>query len=257
MQEKGVVATDIISAIQKEHVEVPGGQMNTGDRTLDVRLLGEAIDIEAFRKIVVKKTHPAVTLGDVSMVEDGFADATSMARLDGAPLQALGVLKQRGTNAVAVALAVREKVALLEKTLPKGMKIDVLFDSSVFISEAIHEIEIELGLAIVLTAFVCWLFLGSLSSTFNVILAIPMSLLGTIAVLYFCGFTLNTFTLLALSLSVGLVVDDAVMVMENIYRHAEMGKDKVPLRSTAPTRSPSPRSPPPSRSSPSSCPSSS
>jgi len=227
MQEKGVVATDIISAIQKEHVEVPGGQMTAGDRTLDVRLLGEAIDIDAFRKIVVRKTHPVVTLGDVSMIEDGFADVTSIARLDGAPLQALGVLKQRGTNAVAVAKAVREKVALLEKTLPKGMKIDVLFDSSVFISEAIHEIELELGLAIVLTAFVCWLFLGSLSSTFNVILAIPMSLLGTIAVLYFCGFTLNTFTLLALSLSVGLVVDDAVMVMENIYRHAEMGKDRV------------------------------
>src|SRR4029077_15048647 len=77
-----------------------------------------------------------------------------------------------------------------------------------------------------LTAFVCWLFLGSLSSTMNVILAIPMSLLGTIAAVYFFGFTLNTFTLLGLSLAVGLVVDDAVMVMENIYRHAEMGKDR-------------------------------
>jgi hydrophobe/amphiphile efflux-1 (HAE1) family protein len=228
MAEKGVVATDVISAIQKEHVEVPGGQILTGERQLDVRLLGEAIDLEAFRHIVVRKTKPLpVTLGDVALIEDGFADSTSIARLDGAPLQALGILKQRGTNAVAVAAAVRAKIAEVERTLPAGMKIDVLTDTTVFIEESVHEIEIELVLAVGLTALVCWLFLGSLSSTFNVVLAIPMSLLGTIAVIYFVGFTLNTFTLLGLSLAVGLVVDDAVMVMENIYRHAEMGKDRV------------------------------
>ena len=105
-----------------------------------------------------------------------------------------------------------------------------------------------------LTAFVCWLFLGSLSSTLNVVLAIPMSLLGTVAVIYFLGFTLNTFTLLGLSLAVGIVVDDAIMVMENIYRHAEMGKDRVSRRAPrARRRSPSPRSPRRWRSSPSSC----
>src|SRR5262249_8994846 len=93
--------------------------------------------------------------------------------------------------------------------------------------ESVNEIGLELGLAVILTAIVCWLFLGSLSSTLNVLFAIPMSLLGTIAVLYFLHWTLNTFTLLGLSLAVGLVVDDAVMVMENIYRHGEMGKDRV------------------------------
>src|SRR6185295_16063768 len=160
------------------------------------------------------------------LVEDGFADATSIALLDGVPFQALGVLKQRGTNAVAVATAVRERVLEIQSALPKGMKVDVLFDSTRFIEDSVNEIELELVMAVVLTAFVCWLFLGSLSSTMNVILAIPMSLLGTIAVCYFIGFTLNTFTLLGLSLAVGLVVDDAVMVMENIFRHAEMGKDK-------------------------------
>ena len=107
------------------------------------------------------------------------------------------------------------------------MKVDVLFDTTSFIKESVNEIGLELGLAVILTALVCWLFLGSLSSTMNVLFAIPMSLLGTIAVLYFVGFTLNTFTLLGLSLAVGLVVDDAVMVMENIFRHAEMGKDRV------------------------------
>src|SRR6202000_3375140 len=105
--------------------------------------------------------------------------------------------------------------------------LDVIFDTTTFISESVDEIGIELGLAVVLTALVCWVFLGSLSSTMNVLFAIPMSLLGTVAILYFAGFTLNTFTLLGLSLAVGLVVDDAVMVMENIFRHAEMGKDRV------------------------------
>ena len=241
--EKGVVASDIINAIKSEHVEVPGGQLDTGGRALDVRLLGEALDIEQFRKLVVKKGRPAtvdqktgmitpgsttpVYLEDVGLVEDGFEDATSVSRLDGVPLQTLGILKQRGTNAVAVAAAVKERVAEIQRTLPEGMNVEVLFDSTVFIQESVHELELELVMAVALTALVCWLFLGSLSSTMNVVLAIPMSLLGTVAVVYFCGFTLNTFTLLGLSLAVGLVVDDAVMVMENIYRHAEMGKDRV------------------------------
>ncbi|MCL2776482.1 MAG: efflux RND transporter permease subunit [Polyangiaceae bacterium] len=228
LAEKGVVANDIINAIANEHVDVPGGQLIAGDRQLDVRLLGEAIDLDSFKKIVVKKTKPSpVRLEDVALVEDGFEDVTSIARLDGVPLQALGILKQRGTNAVAVAQGVRDKVKDIEASLPEGMKVEVLFDSTVFIEESVHELELELGMAVALTALVCWLFLGSLSSTMNVVLAIPMSLLGTVACVYFFGFTLNTFTLLGLSLAVGLVVDDAVMVMENIYRHAEMGKDRV------------------------------
>ncbi|MDI1446291.1 efflux RND transporter permease subunit [Polyangium sp. 6x1] len=228
LAEKGVVASDVIDGIRREHVEVPGGQLEAGGRQLNVRLLGEALDVEALRKLVVRHVNGTpVYLEDVAVVEDGFEDVNSVARLDGIPLQALGVLKQRGTNAVAVASAVREKVAEIQRSLPEGMKVEVLFDTTTFIEESVHEIEIELGLALVLTALVCWLFLGSLSSTVNVILAIPMSLLGTVAVVYFLGFTLNTFTLLGLSLAVGLVVDDAVMVMENIYRHAEMGKARA------------------------------
>ena len=261
LAEKGVVANDIISALRTEHIEVPGGSLETGGRSLNVRLLGEALDLTEFRKIVVKRAKAPTTtgggsastttgasgatvtantnsaamvalsapvyLGDVADVEDGFEDVNSVARLDGAPLQALGVLKQRGTNAVAVSAAVHAKVDEIQRTLPEGMKVQVLFDSTIFIEESVHELELELGMAVVLTALVCWLFLGSLSSTLNVVLAIPMSLLGTVAVIYFLNFTLNTFTLLGLSLAVGLVVDDAVMVMENIYRHAEMGKDRV------------------------------
>jgi hydrophobe/amphiphile efflux-1 (HAE1) family protein len=228
MNERGVVVTDIIGAIGKQHVELPGGILDTSQRQLNVRLLGEALDLDALKKLVVRKVNDApIYLEDIALVEDGFEDVTTMAQLDGQPLQALGILKQRGTNAVAVAKAIREKVAEIQRNVPAGMKVEVLADTTIFIEESVNEIKLELGLALALTALVCWLFLGSLSSTLNVVLAIPMSLLGTVAVIYFVGFTLNTFTLLGLSLAVGLVVDDAVMVMENIYRHAEMGKAKA------------------------------
>ncbi len=228
MAEHGVVASDVFDTIRREHVEVPGGQLDTGERQISVRMLGEALELEGLKKMVVRRVKgQPVYLEDVALVEDGFEDANSVARLDGVPLQALGILKQRGTNAVAVAAGIRARVAEIQTALPAGMEVLVLSDSTVFIEESVHEIELELVLALGLTALVCWLFLGSLSSTLNVVLAIPMSLLGTVALIYFLGFTLNTFTLLGLSLAVGLVVDDAVMVMENIYRHAELGKDKV------------------------------
>ncbi len=222
----GTVVTDITSALTKQHVTSSGGQMSNGQRALDVRVLGEAADLETLRNIVVRKVGASdVRLGDVALVEDGFQDVTNVARSNGVPVQAMGILKQPGSNAVGVAKAVRAALDDVQKTLPDGMKVDVLFDTTGFIEDSVNEIAIELVLAVVLTAGVCWLFLGSLSATMNVLFAIPMSLLGTIAVLYFAGYTLNTFTLLGLSLAVGLVVDDAVMVMENIFRHAEMGKD--------------------------------
>ncbi len=228
----GVTVTDVTSAIQKQHVNLPGGALDSGGREFDVRVVGEAPDLATLRNIVVRSAGTAtgtatVRVQDVALVEDGFVDITSYARSNGAPVQAMGVLKQPGSNAVGVAKAVTAAIGGLQKTLPPGMKLEVIFDTTGFIQESVNEIAIELGLAVILTGLVCWVFLGSLSSTMNVLFAIPMSLLGTIAILYFAGFTLNTFTLLGLSLAVGLVVDDAVMVMENIFRHAEMGKDRV------------------------------
>jgi hydrophobe/amphiphile efflux-1 (HAE1) family protein len=224
--ERGVTVSDISGALAKQHVVVPGGQLQTPGRDVTVQVLGEAADLDTLKHIVVgERSGAAIYLQDVALVEDGFADTRSVARIDGIPLQALSVLKQRGANAVAVAARVRAAVDELRQTLPAGMAIDVLFDTTKFIEESVHEIETELVLAVFLTSLVCWLFLGSFSATVNVLLAIPMSLLGTVAIIWAAGFTLNTFTLLGLSLAIGLVVDDAVMVMENIYRHGEMGKD--------------------------------
>jgi hydrophobe/amphiphile efflux-1 (HAE1) family protein len=226
LDERGLTADDVLNALVQEHVELPAGRIEAEGREIDVRVLGEALSLEGLRKLVVKKNVAGtpVYLEDVAVVEDGFADVRSIARTGGQTAQGLGIKKQRGANAVAVARAVRASLTEIQKDLPTGLRAEIMFDSSRFIEESVEHIERELLLAVLLTALVCWMFLGSLSSTLNVVLAIPMSLFGTLAVIYFLGFTLNTFTLLAMSLAVGIVVDDAIMVMENVFRHVEGGK---------------------------------
>jgi multidrug efflux pump len=227
LDEKGLTVTDVIAALRRQHVELPAGRLETTGREVNVRVLGEALDLAELRRIPVREDAGSpVYLEDVALVEDGFEDMRRVARFNGIPSQGIGVKKQRGSNAVAVAHGVRDAVDRIRPTLPEGMSLDISFDSTRFIEESVREIQFELIVAVCLTALICWVFLGSLSSTLNVILAIPMSLLGTVAVIYFLGFTFNTFTLLAMALAVGIVVDDAIMVMENIYRHAEMGKDR-------------------------------
>ncbi len=228
LDEKGLTVTDVTNALQTEHVEQPAGRLESTGREISVRVMGEALDLETLKHIVVHETAAGpVYLSDVAIVEDGFEDIRSLSRVNGAPAQGMGIKKQRGANAVAVARAVRAEMAKINKTLPEGMELGINFDSTVFIEDSVDEIKFELLLSVILTGLVCWLFLGSLSTTLNVLFAIPMSLFGTLAVIYFMGFTLNTFTLLGLALAVGIVVDDAIMVLENIVRHAEMGKDKV------------------------------
>jgi multidrug efflux pump len=228
LDEKGLTVTDVITALRRQHVELPAGRLETSGREVNVRVLGEALDLETLRRIQVSAgAKNPVHLEEVALVEDGFEDVRRVARFNGVPAQGLGIRKQRGSNAVAVAQGVRAELQEIQQTLPQGMRLQVNFDSTRFIEESVAEIRFELLLSVLLTALVCWFFLGSVSSTLNVVLAIPMSLLGTVAVIYFLGFTLNTFTLLALALAVGIVVDDAIMVLENIVRHAETGKDRV------------------------------
>ena len=228
LDEKGLTVQDVIAALQREHIELPAGRLETEGREVNVRILGEAIDLETLRKIVVKEVNGSpIYISDVSLVEDGFDDTRRLARVNGVPAQGLQVKKQRGSNAVALAKSVRAAMDDFQKTLPEGIAVSVVYDSTKFIEESVREIEFEILLSVVLTAFVCWLFLGSFSSTLNVVLAIPMSLLGTVAIIYFLGFTFNTFTLLAMALAVGIVVDDAIMVMENIFRHREGGEGLV------------------------------
>jgi multidrug efflux pump len=223
-----LTVSDVIAALQREHIELPAGRLESDSREVGVRVLGEALDLVTLRGIIIKNvTGAPVRLADVALVEDGFEDERRRQRVAGVPVQGMGIRKQRGANAVAVADGVKQILEEVRNTLPEGMELQVIFDSTTYIEESVHEVEFELVLACILTSLVCWMLLGSLSITLNVVLAIPMSLLGTVAVIYFLGWTLNTFTLLALSLAVGIVVDDAIMVTENIFRHGEAGKDRV------------------------------
>src|SRR5208282_623556 len=224
---------DVKTALETEQVEEAAGYLENSASEFNVRTMGEGITPEAVGDIQIKKRggeaiyNSNIRIRDVARVEDGLDDIRHTAIVNGKPGIGIGIKKQHGANSVAVAQAVKTRLEELRKTLPPDIGIDVNFDSSLFIEDAIHETEFTLVLSAIITSLVCFLFLGSLSSTFNVLLSIPTSVMGTFLVLYFMGFTLNFFTLLGLSLAIGIVVDDAIMVLENIVRHSEMGKSKV------------------------------
>jgi hydrophobe/amphiphile efflux-1 (HAE1) family protein len=223
---------DVINTIANEHLERPAGQLEEGKRQLNVRTMGEAKTIEEFSNLLINQrggqpNYAPIALKKVARIEEDLADTLSISRAMGTPGVALNILKQRGSNAVAVSKAVRIKIAEVQKGLPEGMKLGINFDATRYIEQAVDELNLTLVLSALLTGLVCWMFLGSWSSTLNVLLAIPTSVVGTFIVLYFSGFTLNTFTLLGLSLSIGIVVDDSIMVLENIIRHQEKGKGRI------------------------------
>ena len=224
---------DVKNALETEQVEEAAGYLENAANEFNVRTMGEGVTPAAIGDIRIKKRggeaiyNSNIRIRDVARVEDGLDDVRHTAIVNGRPGIGIGIKKQHGANSVAIAEGVKERLAELSKILPPDIKIDVNFDSSIFIQDAIHETEFTLMLSALITSVVCFLFLGSWTSTFNVLLSIPTSVMGTFAVLYFCGFTLNFFTLLGLSLAIGIVVDDAIMVLENIMRHREMGKSKV------------------------------
>ena len=156
-------------------------------------------------------------------MKTALADIRRISRSWGKPAVGLGIIKQRGTNAVAVADGVKRKMEELQKRLPAGMHLDVVFDTTQFIKDSVNELKFNLMLSVILTSLVCYLFLGSWSANVNVLLSMPFSIMGAFFILYFAGFTINTFTMLGLSLVIGIVVDDAIMVLENISRYQEHG----------------------------------
>ena len=233
MQEKELTVEDILNAINFQHADLPAGYIDTGPKEINVRVYGEASTPVQFENLIIPSRIRGgpiwkdMRIGDVGTVEDGLADIRRISRSWGRTAIGLGMVKQRGTNAVDVANAVKKKVKEVEKILPKGMHLDVVFDSTQFIKDAVNELERNLLLSIILTSLVCYIFLGSWSANVNVLLSIPFSLAGAFLILYFMGFTINTFTMLGLSLVIGIIVDDAIMVLENISRYQEQGKSRV------------------------------
>ena len=222
LQAYNLTVTDVSRALQRQNAEIPGGRIEEGPRTLTLRTLGRVPSIEIFNDIVVRERdgHP-VLLRDVARVDDGMAEATSLANVNGASTVMLQVRRQSGTNTVAVVEAVKERLEEIKPTLPKGMDVRVVRDMSEFIEASIHSVEEHLVIGSILAALVVLLFLWNMRSTFIAAIAIPTSIVSTFGVMWYMGFTLNSMTMLALTLAVGIVIDDAIVVLENIYRFIE------------------------------------
>jgi HAE1 family hydrophobic/amphiphilic exporter-1 len=217
-----VTVAEVAESVRAQNLEVPGGRIEEGTRELTVRTMGRIVEPADFNNLIVANRGTySVKLSDVGYAEDGFEEPRTEARLNGQPAVTLIVAKQSGQNTVAVADAVKERLKEIQKTLPAGFKTEVVGDQSIFIKASIESIQTHLIEGSILAAIVVFVFLWSFRSTFISALAIPTSLIATFGLMAAMGFTLNQITMLALTLMVGIVIDDAIVVLENIYRFIE------------------------------------
>jgi multidrug efflux pump len=223
-----LTVTDVVAALRRENVEIPSGRIESTQREFVVKTAGEFETPEAFNDLVVAFRDDApVRLRQLGVAEEGDENERSLARFNLRPHVSLGILKQSNANTVDVARAVRHEIDALVPTLPPRYRLQVSFDSSVFIEESVAEVQSSLVIAGILVVLVILLFLHTPRSAVIPALAIPTSTLATFGVMYFLGFTINNLTLLALTLLIGVVVDDAIIVLENIHRHVEAGMDRM------------------------------
>ena len=217
-----VTVAEVAGAVTAQNMEVPGGRVDEGTRELTVRTMGRIVNTAEFNNLVVanRGTYP-VKLSDIGYAEDGAEEARTEARLNGQPAVTLVVSKQSGQNTVAVADAVKQRLAEIAPSLPAGFKTQVVGDQSIFIKASIESIQTHLIEGSILAAIVVFIFLWSFRSTLIAALAIPTSLIATFGLMAAMGFTLNQITMLALTLMVGIVIDDAIVVLENIFRFIE------------------------------------
>jgi HAE1 family hydrophobic/amphiphilic exporter-1 len=217
-----VTVTEVARALGLQNAEIPGGRMDQGPQSVTLRTRGRVQSVAEFNDIVVKANgnHP-IRIADIADVEDGMADADTVANIDGTPTVLLNVRRQSGTNTVQVAHDTKERIEEIKKALPPGYDLRIVRDTSEFIEASIHNVEEHLVVGSILAALVVLLFLTNLRSTIISAIAIPTSIIATFGLIWFMGFTLDTLTMLALTLSVGIVIDDAIVVLENIYRFIE------------------------------------
>ena len=220
---RGLTVADVEDALRAENLELPAGSVESIDRELTVRLDRSFRTADDFSRLVLAQGGDGylVRLGDVARVELGTEEDRTFFRGNGVPMVGLGIIKQSTANTIAVANAAKAEMERINPTLPEGMKIAQSYDTSVFIDEAISEVFKTLGIAIALVVLVIFLFLGSVRAMLVPAVTVPVSLVATFLVLYALGFSINILTLLALVLAIGLVVDDAIVVLENIHRRME------------------------------------
>ncbi|MDX6497040.1 MAG: hydrophobic/amphiphilic exporter (mainly bacteria), family [Blastocatellia bacterium] len=222
MRAFNVTAADIATAVKLQNMELPGGRIESGQREFTVRTMGRVPDPAQFNNIVVANRGVyAVKISDIGYVEDGAEEQRTEARLNGQPAVTLVVSKQSGQNTVAVADAVKERLAELTPNLPHDVKTQIVGDQTIFIKAALHAINLHLVEGSILAAIVVFVFLWNFRATLIASIAIPTSIVATFGLMAAMGFTLNQITMLALTLMVGIVIDDAVVVLENIFRYIE------------------------------------
>ncbi|HEY5613356.1 MAG TPA: efflux RND transporter permease subunit, partial [Lysobacter sp.] len=229
MAARGITAPDIEAALRAENVELPAGRLESEDRDFTLRVERGYEKPADFAQIPLKKGDDGyvVRLGDVAKVELASAERRAYYVSNGQPNIGLGIIKTSTANALDVTRAAREAAAEIQKSLPEGTKIFVAFDSTVFIDASVKRVYATLLEAVALVLLVIWLFLGSFRAALIPALTVPVCLIAAFVPLYLFGYSINLLTLLALVLSIGLVVDDAIVVLENIQRRADLGEPRL------------------------------
>jgi len=221
-----LAVSDVIIALRRENLELPGGFIEGPLTELAVRNLGLFETVEDFDNLIVTTVDGRpIRLSDVGFTQLGVGDERGLARYNLTPTLGLGVAPRSGANLVDVNRAAREKMDELAKDFPPGLFYDVAFDGAEYVEKSIENVQVDIVYGAVLAVLVVFVFLRSWRSTFIVSLAIPTSLIATFGFMRLFGFSLNNLTTLALALSVGVVIDDAIVVLENIFRHQEEGED--------------------------------
>ncbi|HXD16612.1 MAG TPA: efflux RND transporter permease subunit, partial [Vicinamibacterales bacterium] len=222
LQAYTLTVNDVARALQTQNADIPGGRLDQGAQSVTMRTRGRVESPAEFGDIVIREIggHP-VLVRDVARIEDGEADPQTVASVNGSPTVLLQIRKQSGTNTVEIVNGVKARLAVLRGALPAGYELRIVRDQGEFIEASIRSVEEHLVVGSILAALVVLLFLGNLRSTVIAAVSIPTSIIATFGLIWYMGFTLNMLTMLALTLSVGIVIDDAIVVLENIYRFIE------------------------------------
>jgi hydrophobe/amphiphile efflux-1 (HAE1) family protein len=237
LRSANATVVDVQRAIASQNLTTPGGRVDTGPGELTVRIHGRVTDPAQIGDLVVRQDGGhSIRVRDVGEVVDGVEDAESAALVNGVPTVLLALRKQSGTNTVQVANEAKERVEEIKKSLPSGYQIELVRDESGVIKTSVDAVKEHLVVGALLAAVVVFFFLGNLRSTIIAAIAIPTSIVGTFATMWWAGYTMNTITLLALALAVGIVIDDAIVVLENIFRHIEEKKEKPMVAAVAATK---------------------
>jgi HAE1 family hydrophobic/amphiphilic exporter-1 len=224
----GLGVDEVVAGLSGENVNTPLGRLDRGGQEMPVRVSGKPKEVSGFRSMVVaSRGGVPVTLGEIAEVKDTIEERRKLALVNGVPAVAIDVFKQSKANTVGVVEAVTKEVERLRGELPPSVEIQLVRDGSVMIKESVHDVTNTLIIGAILTVFIVFLFLNSWRSTVITGLTLPISVISSFIVMYFLGMTLNVMTLMALSLAIGLLIDDAIVVRENIVRHLEEGMDHM------------------------------